>query len=290
MIPASFEYERPESLADALRALTDGAGAARAIAGGQSLLPLMKLRLARPERLVDIGRFEELRGVRPLAAGGMAIGAMTTWAALLESREVMACGALADAIPRIGDVQVRNRGTIGGSLAHADPASDIAGPLLALDAEIVLRSSQAERVIAAGDLYAGPFMTSLEPDELITEIRLPGAAAGVASASAYVALPHPASGYPIAGVAAVARRVGASWQLLAAAVTGVGETPYRVVALEGLGEVEPDLSDALARLTEGHRVLADPYADREYRAAMAVVMARRAIDRAAARAVSGNGV
>jgi aerobic carbon-monoxide dehydrogenase medium subunit len=202
----------------------------------------------------------------------------------------MACGALADAIPRIGDVQVRNRGTIGGSLAHADPASDIAGPLLALDAEIVLRSSQAERVIAAGDLYAGPFMTSLEPDELITEIRLPGAAAGVASASAYVALPHPASGYPIAGVAAVARRVGASWQLLAAAVTGVGETPYRVVALEGLGEVEPDLSDALARLTEGRRVLADPYADREYRAAMAVVMARRAIDRAAARAVSGNGV
>jgi carbon-monoxide dehydrogenase medium subunit len=274
VIPAPFEYERPTSLDAALRHLTERAGAARALAGGQSLIPLMKLRLARPERLVDIGRFEELRGVRPQADGGLAIGALTTWAALLESTETMERGALADAIPTIGDVQVRNRGTIGGSLAHADPASDIAAAMLALDAELIVRSSRRERSLRALELFLGPFLTVLEPDELITEVRLPAVVAG--SASAYVAVPHPASGYPVAGVAAVVTRGGA---VVALAATGVGETPYRASADESVGSI-----------AAGQRVLSDPYADRDYRAAMAVVVAGRAIERATARAAAASAV
>jgi carbon-monoxide dehydrogenase medium subunit len=299
MIPAQFEYERPASLGEALRALTDGAGAARAIAGGQSLLPLMKLRLARPERLVDIGRFEELRGVRRLAGRGIAIGALTTWAALLDSSDIMQHAALADAIPTIGDVQVRNRGTIGGSLAHADPASDIAACLLALEAEVIVRSSRAERHIAIAELYAGPFMTALEPDELITEIHLPAPAPG--SASAYVAVSHPASGYPVAGAAAVlgqsegGRGSGGprgsdggdgTWNVCAVALTGVGEMPYRAPDVEAaiLSGAPPLV--AAAHSASGQRVLTDPYADRDYRAAMAVVVMGRAIERAAERAAT----
>jgi len=296
VIPAPFEYERPASLDEALLRLaalaTDG-GTARPIAGGQSLLPLMKLRLARPERLVDIGRFEELRGVRRLGDGRVAIGALTTWSALVDDPDVMAYGLLRDSIPTIGDVQVRNRGTIGGSLAHADPASDIAAPMLALDAEIVVRSARGSRSILATELYLGPFATTLAPDELITEIRLP--AGSPRFGSAYVALSHPASGYPVAGVAAVVGRTGEKgaaggadepWDVCAVAVTGVGETPYRATAVEAaILDGAPPLV-AAAHITAGQRLLSDPYADREYRAAMAAVMAARALAAAADRAVA----
>jgi carbon-monoxide dehydrogenase medium subunit len=277
MIPASFAYDRPASLEEAFAWLAAGAGAARPLAGGQSLLPVMKLRLARPERLVDIGAFDELRGVRGLEDGRTAIGALTTWADLLANQRVMAYGLLADAIPTIGDVQVRNRGTIGGSLAHADPASDIAAPLLALDAELVVRSAGGERILAMRDLDAGPFMTSLAPDELITEVRLPGPRDRVGSA--YVAIPHPASGYPVAGVAAV---IGPD--LFAVAVTGVGEQPYRATTVEAALRDGASGADAVATIADDQRVLSDPYADRDYRAAMARVVAERALAAAIRRA------
>jgi aerobic carbon-monoxide dehydrogenase medium subunit len=279
VIPAAFAYDRPASLAEACTLLGESGGAARAIAGGQSLLPLMKLRLARPERIVDIGRFEELRGIRRLDDGRLAIGALTTWAALLGDPRVMAYGLLGDAIPTIGDVQVRNRGTLGGSLAHADPASDIAAPMLALDAQLVVRSASGERTVAMADLVAGPFTTSLEPGELIAEIRLPGPREDVGSA--YVALPHPASGYPVAGVAAI---VGPS--LVAVAVTGVGERPYRADAVEAAIRDGAPPADAVRSIAAGQHVLSDPYADRDYRRAMAEVMARRALEAASRRAVT----
>jgi aerobic carbon-monoxide dehydrogenase medium subunit len=277
VIPAAFAYERPATLAEACALLADAGGSARPIAGGQSLLPLMKLRLARPERLVDIGRFEELRGVRRLDHGRLAIGALTTWAELLADGRVTVYGLLGDAIPTIGDVQVRNRGTMAGSLAHADPASDIAAPMLALDAELVVTSGHGERVVAMRDLVVGPFATSLAPGELITEIRLPGGRPDVGSA--YVALPHPASGYPVAGVAAI---VGPD--LIAVAVTGVGERPYRAEAVEAAlgGGASP--AEAVRGIAEGQQVLSDPYADRTYRAAMAEVMAGRALAAAMRRA------
>jgi carbon-monoxide dehydrogenase medium subunit len=180
----------------------------------------------------------------------------------------------------IGDVQVRNRGTIGGNLAHADPASDIAAPALALSFEIVARSAaRGERTIAVADLFAGAFMTSLAPDEILIEVRVPPAPAG--SSSAYRALPQPASGYPIAGVAVVLG--GAAGAGAAIAVTGVGEQPYRATSVEQALAAGSSIDDAVATITAGQRVNADIHADREYRAAMAAVMARRAHAAALAR-------
>lgn len=277
MIPAPFDYARPASLDEALELVAGADPSVRVLAGGQSLIPLMKLRLARPQRLIDVGRIEGLRGVRELPGGGLAIGALTTWAALLVDPRVTAHGALADALPIIGDVQVRNRGTIGGALAHADPASDIAAPALALGFAVVARSAaRGERVVPVTELLAGPFMTILAPDEILTEVRIPAPVAG--TASAYRALPQPASGYPIAGVAVVAgagpARVG---------VTGVGEQPYRASSVEQALLAGGSIDDAVSTITTGQRVNADIHADREYRAAMAQVMARRAHAAAVAR-------
>lgn len=279
MIPAPFDYARAASLEEALELVAGADPSIRVLAGGQSLIPLMKLRLARPQRLIDVGRIEELRGVRDLPGGGLAIGALTTWAALLEDPRVTAHGALADAIPTIGDVQVRNRGTIGGALAHADPASDIAAPALALGFEVVARSAASgERIVPVAELFAGPFMTTLSPDEILTEVRLPAAPAG--TASAYRSLPQPASGYPISGVAIVLEAGGGT---TAVGVTGVGEQPYRAASVEAALASGASVEDAVATITTGQRVNADIHADREYRTAMAVAMARRAHAAALAR-------
>lgn len=270
MIPAAFDYARPGSLDEALEMVAGGDPAIRVLAGGQSLIPLMKLRLARPQRLVDVGRLDALRGVREMDGGGLAIGPLTTYAALLADPRVIVHGALADVLPSIGDVQVRNMGTIGGCLAHADPASDLAASALALGFEVTARSAaRGERRIPIGDLFAGAFMTTLAPDEILTEIRIP--APGPGTASAYQALPQPASGYPIAGVAVV---VGG--QAPRVAVTGVGEQPYRATSVELALAEGTSIDAAVATITAGQRVNADIHADREYRAAMAAVMARRA--------------
>jgi carbon-monoxide dehydrogenase medium subunit len=276
VIPAPFAYARASSLREALERLAADGGATRPLAGGQSLLPLMKLRLAQPERLLDIGRLAELRGVRSLSDGRVAVGALATWADLLADPSVMPYGCLADTLPGIADLQVRHRGTIGGSLAHADPASDIAAPLLALGAEVVVRSIRGERAIPMADLDLGPFATALEPDELIVEVRLPGPRAD--AGSAYRSLRQPASGYPIAGVAVVA-----GGGLAAIGVTGVGEVPYRATAAEAALRAGAGLAEVAALVTEGIRVAADVHADARYRAAMAGVMARRALEAALAR-------
>jgi carbon-monoxide dehydrogenase medium subunit len=279
VIPAAFEYTRAGSVDEALELLSGGDPSIRVLAGGQSILPLMKLRLARPERLVDVGRLPELRGVRETGDGGLAIGALTTWATLLADERVTAHGALGDVLPQIGDVQVRNLGTIGGSLAHADPASDIAAPALALWFQLVARSgARGERVIAIEDFFQGAFMTALEPDELLVEIRVPRLPAG--GASAYVALPQLASGYPIAGVAVALAGDGTP---RAIGVTGVGEQPYRATAVETAIAAGAQPIDAVATITEGQRVGSDIHAGRDYRTAMATVMARRALEAARAR-------
>src|SRR5215211_1141551 len=181
MIPAAFDYVRAGSVGEALELLAGGDS--NLLAGGHSLLPLMKLRLARPERLIDIGRLDDLRGLRDLPRGGLAIGALTTYAELLADERVRPYAVMADAVPRIGDVQVRNRGTIGGSIAHADPASDMPAVLLALDAEVVaLSEARGERVIPIDEFFEGPFATALAEDELLTAIRIPAPSAALASA------------------------------------------------------------------------------------------------------------
>ena len=288
MIPATFDYVRAETLDEALDLVAVGDPSIRVLAGGQSLIPLMKLRLARPDQLVDLGRVTELRGVRELEGGRLAIGALTTWAFLLEDSRIRGYGLLADALPVIGDVQVRNRGTIGGSLAHADPASDIAAPILALEAELVARSRErGERTIAASDFFVGPFATALEPDEILIEVRLP---AGLPNAgSAYCALPSPASGYPIAGVAVVLTHTPqnngapAAIERCVIGVAGVGEQPYRALDVERAVLEGASPADAIESIAAGQRVSSDIHADRDYRAAMAVVMARRAFEAATAR-------
>jgi aerobic carbon-monoxide dehydrogenase medium subunit len=280
MIPNAFDYQRAGSLDEALSLV--GTPGTKVIAGGMSLLPLMKLRLASPERLVDIGRLNELRGVRALPDGRLAVGALTTYTELLES-PARHYGLLRDALPDIGDVQVRNRGTVGGSIAHCDPASDLPAVLLALDAEIVARSSRGERILPADGFFIGAFETALADDELVTEVRLPGPRDD--AGSAYVAMSQKASGYSIVGVAAVVIKEGGSAITKAGiALTGVGDAPYRAKAVEAAllgneGTTEAIVA-AASHATDGIRVNGDIHADAEYRTAMAGVYTRRAIQAA----------
>ncbi len=282
MIPAAFGYSRPKTLDQALKEIGDGS---KEIAGGQSLLPLLKLRLAAVDKLVDIGRVPGLTGVRKLDDGRLAVGALTTYSELLES-PASQYGLLRDALPVIADVQVRNRGTIGGAIAHADPASDLPACLLALDVDIVARSPKGERTIRATDFFEGAFTTALAENEILTEVRLPGPRDD--AGSAYRKLKQRASGYAIVGVAAVIVR-GADKKVADAriGITGVSEVAYRATAVEkaliGSDGSAKAIAGAAALATDGKIVNGDIHADTEYRTAMAVVYTRRAIEGALAR-------
>jgi carbon-monoxide dehydrogenase medium subunit len=302
MIPAAFAYSRASSVEEALGLLLEHGADAKIIAGGQSLLPLMKLRLARPDRLIDIGRIDSLRGVRELPDGRLAIGSLTTYAELLDDSTVMRLALLADALPRIADVQVRNRGTIGGAIAHADPAADLPAVLLALDAEVAVRSAErGERSIPIGEFFDGAFSTALAPDELLTEIRVPAPSGSYGSA--YRMLEQQASGFAIAGVAAVLGQTGSGSGAgsgsgigqdapvgdIRVAVTGVGDQPYRASSVEdalrgarldSAASSSAAIASAVASICDGVTVQSDIHADRAYRAAMAGVMARRALEAA----------
>jgi aerobic carbon-monoxide dehydrogenase medium subunit len=283
MIPNEFAYQRATSLDEALGLV--GTPGTKVIAGGMSLLPLMKLRLANPERLVDIGRLAELKGVRQLDDGRLAIGALTTYAELGESA-AQHYGLIRDALPDIGDVQIRNQGTVGGAVAHCDPASDLPAVLLALDAEIVARSTRGERVIPVDGFFHGAFATDLADDELVTEIRLPGPRND--AGSAFVALSQKASGYSIVGVAVVVIKEGGSAITKAnIGITGVGEAPYRArgveAALLGNEGTAESIAAAAAHAADGVTVASDIHADREYRTAMAATITKRAIQAALGR-------
>lgn len=284
MIPAGVGYQRPASLDEALRMLSADAGA-KLIAGGHSLLPIMKLGLARPSTLVDIGRLAELRGVRELPDGRLSIGALTTYTELMASPAAR-YGLLGDVLPTIGDVQVRNRGTIGGAVAHADPASDMPACLVALDAEVVARSASGERRIAMEGFCEGAFVTGLRHDEVLVEIVLPAHRPGVRSA--YRSLEQPASGYALVGVGAVVGR-GDDGRITFAriGVTGVSDRAYRATEMEatlaGTDGSREAIDAAAAHVAAGRTVGSDLHADREYRTAMAAVYARRAVEAALAR-------
>jgi carbon-monoxide dehydrogenase medium subunit len=283
MIPAAFAYSRAATLDEAVAAV--GAGA-KVIAGGQSLLPLLKLRLAQADSLVDIGRLKELKGVRQLPDGRLAVGSLTTYRELMESPAIH-YGLLKDALPTIGDVQVRNRGTVGGAIAHADPASDMPACLLALDAEIIARSARGDRSIPATEFFIGAFETALADDEVLTEIRLPAPLDG--AGSAYASLEQTASGYALVGVAAVLARGGPGGPISLAtiALTGVHEHAYRAseveAALVGSDGSAEAIAAAAAHATDEVEVSSDMHADAAYRTAMAAVYARRAIAAALAR-------
>ena len=289
MIPTAFDYVRAKSLREALDAISAGDGS-KVIAGGHSLVPMMKFRLVQPTRLVDIGTIAELRGIDEHRKGAR-IGATTTYRELLDSQLLRErFPILAEAANVVGDGQVRNRGTIGGAVAHADPASDMPAVMLVLGAEFVLRSKRgilpaAKRSVTAAEFFQGPFTTALQEGELLTEIMLPGPPKG--AGMAYVKHVAPASGYALAAAAAVVGRSRKTISHIQVATTGVGESHRFVHAAQELvgtkGEPE-HVARIAARAFEGMEVQGDLHSPADHRRVLASVMVRRAIEKALERA------
>lgn len=269
MIPAAFDYQRADSADEAIALLAEHGDEAKLLAGGHSLLPMMKLRLAVPSVLVDVGRLDDLRYVRD-AGDHVAVGALTRHRDL-ETDELLAAEVplLAHAAGEVGDPQVRHRGTIGGSLAHADPASDLPAVLLALGGTLVVRGPGGERTIAAGDFYTGFLESALEPDELLTEIRVPKCGDG---GWAFQKFNRRAQDWAIVGVAAVV-----SPRVTGVGLVNMGSTPlFAAGVVEALAE-GADAATAAERATEGTEAQADISASVEYREHLARVLVRRAL-------------
>lgn len=288
MFPSPFEYQAPASLDEALALLSQHGDRAKVLAGGHSLLPLMKLRLAAPELLIDIGRIPELAGIRE-ADGGLVIGAGTTYRMVQDSALIRERFPLVrEAAEVVGDQQVRNRGTIGGALAHADPASDMPAVMLALNAELTLVRQGGRRTLPIGEFLVDALTTALQPGELLTEIRLPALPAR--SGTAYVKYPHPASGYAVVGVAAVlALDAQGRCSDVRVGITGASSKAYRARAVEqalaGQAPTEQNIAAAAERAAEGVEMNSDLFASAEYRAHLTRVFARRALALAAQRAM-----
>jgi len=287
MIPAPFEYSAPKSLEEALRLLERHGDEARVLAGGHSLLPLMKLRLAAPRYVIDLGRLRGLDAIRE-EEGRILIGALATHADIESSSLLRAkCPVLAETAAEIGDVQVRNRGTIGGSLAHADPAADYPATILSLDAEILATSSSGTRTIPARDFFVDMLTTQLRPGEVLTEVRVPVMAPR--TGACYRKLHQPASGFALVGVAArVTINKGGKIGDVAIGITGVAPKAYRAEAVErALRGKKPSgmlLAEAARHATHGADLLSDLHASAEYRREMASVFTRRAVEGAVQRA------
>lgn len=287
MIPAQFEYVRPAAVDDALRVLADRVGEAKILAGGYSLLPMMRLRIAAPGLLVDIRDLEGLDGIVE-TDDELRIGARATHRRIHENSAVRAHHTLlVDAAGGIGDPQVRNWGTIGGSCAHADPSSDWPAVLIACRATIVCRSLRGERTIAARDFFLDTFQTAIEPTELLTEIRIPRP--GRSSGGAYTKLERRAGDFATAG-AAVQLRLSSAGRIdeIGIGLTAVAETPFAAVAAEqvllGAEPTAPAFAAAGAAAAAAARPVADGHGPVAYKRAMVVQMTVRALDLAVQRA------
>jgi aerobic carbon-monoxide dehydrogenase medium subunit len=287
MITHSFAYQAPATIEEAVKQLGQG-GDAKVIAGGHSLLPLMKLGLAQPETIVDLRRIASLREIRTEADGTIVVGALATHRDITHDKAVRTkLAALADAAGEVGDLQVRARGTIGGSLAHADSAADEPAPALAYDAIIRAIGPKGQRDIRARDYFKGTFETALAPDEIITEIRFP-APAGRTS-GAYAKFAHPASGFAVTGVAAVVTvKPDGTIERAAIGVAGAAAAAYRATeaerALTGTKGDAKAIAAAAAKAADGITALSDLAASSEYRKHLVTVYAKRAIERAMERA------
>ncbi|MEM4970875.1 MAG: glyceraldehyde dehydrogenase subunit beta [Sulfolobales archaeon] len=287
MYPPRFSLIVPSTLEEALEALSRYGDEAKILAGGHSLIPLMKLRLASPKYLIYIGKIPGLSYIKE-EAGKIHIGCMTTHA-MIESSDLLRRKnpLLSETASKIGDLQVRNMGTIGGSLAHADPAADYPAAVTALEAEIVARSVKGERVIKAQEFFKGPFSTALRSDELLVEIRVPSMEGYFGAA--YEKLVFRATDFAIVGVAALLELdKGGTIKNVRVALTGVGSTPVRAKSVEeeliGKQASRDLIIKASARASEGLNPPSDIRASSEYRKAMAAVMTRRALLRALERA------
>ena len=281
MIPAAFDYFRPASLDVALGLLANHGEDAKILAGGHSLIPAMKLRLAQPRTLIDISRIADLRYIRE-QNGKIAIGPMTTHydiesSGLLKEK----CPLLPELTSQIGDIQVRNRGTLGGSLVHADPAADWPAAILALEAELEIAHPNGRRVVKARDFFVEMMETAVKPNEILCEIRLPVTAQSVA----YVKFAQKASGFAIAGVAAWA---DLPHQAVRVGIAGVASKPYRARAVErylkGKAPTPESMAKAATRASRDVEALNDIHASAEFRIHLAQVNTQRALQLAASRA------
>jgi carbon-monoxide dehydrogenase medium subunit len=290
MIPAPFEYHAPGTVPEALRLLEEHGSDAKLLAGGHSLLPLMKLRLATPAHLIDLRRIPDLREIRP-EGEGVRIGAMAThW--MIESSDLVRdrVHLLLETAAQIGDLQVRNVGTIGGSLAHADPAADYPAAVLALEATLTAEGTGGRRSIPPSEFFTGLFATALRADEILLGVHAGGAARG--SGAAYLKFPHPASGFAVVGVAAVIQLNGRGrCERVRVGINGVAPVPFRARAVEerltGRAPEAGVLAEAAAAAADGVEVNADLFASADYRAHLARIFVRRALGAAAERAASG---
>lgn len=279
MYPAAFSYMRATSVSDAIRLLSEHGDDAKLLAGGHSLLPAMKLRLAQPGTLIDIGGLQELKGIT-LDGGTLVIGAATPHRAIERSAVVAEhCPLLADVAPHIGDVQVRARGTIGGSLAHADPAGDWPAAILALDADLVVVGPNGQRTIPAQEFFQEILTTALASNEVLTSIRI----ANPWRAGAYEKMHNPASGYAIVGVAAAAQQAQGVVQRIGIGITGAAGVPTRATAAEqllvGAAPSAQAIAAAADHAADGLTCLEDIHASPTYREHLVRVLTRRALTR-----------
>jgi carbon-monoxide dehydrogenase medium subunit len=286
MIPDNFEYLRANSVKDAISLLAQHGDDAKLLAGGHSLIPAMKLRLSSPATLIDVSGIRELGEIKK-AGDKIEIGAFATHRSVERSETIKKnCAVLAEVAGKIGDPQVRNRGTIGGSLANADPAADYPALVLALNAEVHVEGKSGGRTIAADDFFTGLFETALQDDEMITKVTFPGTGKG--TGAAYEKFPHPASRFAVVGVAAMVKVAGGKCTAARVGVTGAAPTPFRATdvenALIGKAMDEQTISGACSKVADPADLLSDLIASAQYRAHLCSVLAKRALIAAAARA------
>jgi aerobic carbon-monoxide dehydrogenase medium subunit len=279
MIPSKFDYARPDSVDGAVSALAGGGEDAKVIAGGQSLIPLLRLRLAYPTLLVDVGALDELRGVRD-EGGSLWIGALTSHDEVMRDPLVTGhCGLLAEAAGTVADPAVRHRGTLGGSIAHADPAGDLPAVVTALDGVMTARGPGGERSIPAADFFADYLTTALAPDEILTGVRVPKLGPGWGYR--YEKFHRTAQAWAIVGVAAVARRANGHVAEARIGLTNMGRTPVRARAAEAAAagaEASRDaLRSAAAQADDGTQPPADLHGAPDYRRHLARVLTARAL-------------
>jgi len=276
MIPAQFAYVRPGSVDEALAALGEHGDDAKVMAGGQSLIPLLRLRLSYPDVVVDVGRVAELAGVRE-DGDHIVIGAMTTHHDVMHDDLVRRhAGLLAQATGTVADPAVRHRGTFGGSLAHADPAGDLPAVALALGAEMVVAGSGGRRTVAAGDFFVDYLQTAIEPDELLVEVRVPKHEGW---GFRYEKFHRVAQSWAVVGVAAAVKRSNGSIAEARVALTNMGPTPVRAVAVEQAlaGAGTDAVADAAAHAADGASAPSDLNGKSDYRDHLARVLTRRAV-------------
>ena len=287
MFPANFDYVCPASVAEAARFLNEHREQAKILAGGQSLIPLLKLRLAAPQFVVDIGRLAELRGIQE-SNGSLLIGSLVRHVDI-EGSELLAraCPLLPETAAEIGDVQVRNRGTFGGSLAHGDPSADFPAAVLALGASLSATSAEGQRTIAAEEFFTDLMTTALRPNEILTSIHIPKHVPR--TGSAYAKLHQQASGFAIVGVASVITlNAKGIVENVRVGITGVGPVPYRARRVEegllGKAPAAREIQEASMLAAGRMEPLSDLHASAEYRREMAAVFTRRSLEKAAERA------